>query len=508
MGTSLLSRIISSSAIRLSFTIASAIIAFFMLPFLANYLSAKEYGIWAVIISIVGYYGVLDFGISTAVGRFVGRAYGRGDYDEINKVVTTAVFLFLITAVCLTLIAIGATTWFTFNFIGESADSKTIWLMVVILIAAFSSQFPVRAVSGMTYAAVSHHLIISVEYLKLSLKTGLTVFFILQGYSILSLAIIYAFSELIGNIILYFLTLSTFPFLRINKIYFSKIHIKSLVTYGWVAFIVRVTAMLKIKLLPAIVSGIIGIEYVILYVVALRLMEYIHQFVAMITGIFAPIFSSSEHNIDYLRNSYQYASSILVSIVFYIGLSILFYSKWLIPVWMGDGFEYSHVLVIIFCAPFMLMGIQYISYEMLLGLSKHKYCAIINTIEVTVGLLGGVILTHYHGIYGIALGFAIIVSVCEIVYPFIVAKVLNMGVIRTYLYTFIVPMLKITVPLIIFFGMAYPHIENNYYSLALWNILQFIVMVPFIYYFVLSYDFRCKLLSKVKLYRFKYLLGN
>ncbi len=42
-------------------------VAFFLTPFVVNSLGSTAYGIWVLLMSLTGYYGLLDLGVSAAL---------------------------------------------------------------------------------------------------------------------------------------------------------------------------------------------------------------------------------------------------------------------------------------------------------------------------------------------------------------------------------------------------------------------------------------------------------
>ncbi len=61
------------------------------------------YGLWILIGSLTGYFGVLDLGVSGAVGKLIAAHRARGELDQINAVMSTACALLMIVfvVVCL-----------------------------------------------------------------------------------------------------------------------------------------------------------------------------------------------------------------------------------------------------------------------------------------------------------------------------------------------------------------------------------------------------------------------
>src|SRR5450432_1532076 len=68
----------------------AALVAIAIAPFLTRKMSVEAYGAWALILQIGAYATYLDFGIQTAVGRFVAYTTERGDLRTRNEIVSTS----------------------------------------------------------------------------------------------------------------------------------------------------------------------------------------------------------------------------------------------------------------------------------------------------------------------------------------------------------------------------------------------------------------------------------
>lgn len=72
---------------------ASALVALAVPPFLTRTLSPDKYGAWALVLQLAAYVGYLEFGVTTAVGRFVAHGNERSNFDHRNRIVNTALAL-------------------------------------------------------------------------------------------------------------------------------------------------------------------------------------------------------------------------------------------------------------------------------------------------------------------------------------------------------------------------------------------------------------------------------
>lgn len=69
---------------------ATALIAVIVPPFLTRFMTRDTYAAWALVLQLSAYVSYLDFGIQTAVGRFVAHADERGDPETRDRIVSTA----------------------------------------------------------------------------------------------------------------------------------------------------------------------------------------------------------------------------------------------------------------------------------------------------------------------------------------------------------------------------------------------------------------------------------
>jgi len=67
-----------------------AIMTLLVPPFLTRALSVDQYGAWSLVMQLTAYIAYLDFGLQTAVGRFVAHGTETGSYQERDAIVSTA----------------------------------------------------------------------------------------------------------------------------------------------------------------------------------------------------------------------------------------------------------------------------------------------------------------------------------------------------------------------------------------------------------------------------------
>src|ERR1700737_159025 len=77
-------------------------------PFILHRLGDTAFGVWVLIFSITGYYGLFDLGIRSSIVRYVSKFSATKSTDEIAKLINTSLFSYTgIGIFCLLLTGIG-----------------------------------------------------------------------------------------------------------------------------------------------------------------------------------------------------------------------------------------------------------------------------------------------------------------------------------------------------------------------------------------------------------------
>src|SRR2546421_402512 len=71
-----------------------ALVSFFLSPVVVRYLGATGYGVWSLLVGLVGYLGLLDFGIRNAVNRYIAHHRAANAHEESSSIVSAAIRLY------------------------------------------------------------------------------------------------------------------------------------------------------------------------------------------------------------------------------------------------------------------------------------------------------------------------------------------------------------------------------------------------------------------------------
>jgi hypothetical protein len=97
----------------------SVVVGFFLWPFILHRLGEDAAGIWVLIFSITGYYGIFDLGIRSSVIRYVAKAKATNDPAQASRLVSTSLFSYSCIGAATLLITLVA-SFYIVDFHGRS----------------------------------------------------------------------------------------------------------------------------------------------------------------------------------------------------------------------------------------------------------------------------------------------------------------------------------------------------------------------------------------------------
>jgi len=481
-------KLISGSLVRVSLLFCSIVVSFFLVPFLVHALGDRQHGFWVLIGRFMGYYGVLDLGLSSAVSRFVSRAWGQNDFEEINYIFNTSLALFsLIGIVALGLSFLAALL--CPHFIKHQAEILLFRRVILILGFSLALGFPVRSFVGVLHSKLRYDLLAGVDFLKLVIRTALIVYFIKAGGGILALALITFLVEVLGDAAYFGLLVREFRELRFGLIWVSLGKVRELFQYALFTFLQEIADLLRFRVDEFVIAGYLSVSLVTHYFIATKLIDLFFQFMSSALGMLAPVFSQYEGrgDIQAVRKAFLEATKIGVILAVFVGSSLILYGKVFIERWMGAGYHDSYYVLIILCLPITIALAQGSSIGLLYGISKHRYLAILSSCEGIANLILSLILVRYLGIYGVALGTLIPLAVAKLFFqPVYVCRIIGVSCKEYFFDNLLRPAIKTIMPILGYWFLIRGYLGPSYLNIFLTAGLSVVVFLPICYFFIFS----------------------
>lgn len=401
-----------------------------MLPFLVGTLGDERYGVWVIIGSIIGFYGLLDFGMSSAINRFLVRAIHSDNKDSVNIAITTAMVLFSGIGI-LSLLVTSVIVIIAPLFIEDSNNISIFQQTIFILGISLALTMPLSCYSGVLSSKNRFDIISRIALLSLMCKTALIVYFISQGYGIVVMAIITLITNLLSQLVIIYYAMKQIPEIKVQLSFFSKQKIKEYFHYGKYTYVAKIGGALRFSIDNLVVGAMIGSGVVTHYAISSALINYFGQTMTSIFGVIGPTLNKY-HKLgqwDKLRGVFNAATVACAILASLIGGLIVTLGKPFIQMWMGSGYEDSYVVLTILAPAMVLAFSQRPSVSILYAIARHDFFAKLNILEAISNLFLSLVLVQYYGLYGVALGTAIPMIISKLIFqPVFVCGQINIPV--------------------------------------------------------------------------------
>jgi O-antigen/teichoic acid export membrane protein len=407
----------------------SILLGLIVTPIIVRTLGKELYGLWGLAASFVGFYGLFDFGLRSAISRFLGNAIGAKDIKQFNKITSTGKCI--LSAVSLLIIVFAL-------IIIEPAQSilripgqyagQFRWL--ILLSATNITLSMMMAVYGAALQASEDFLVLGFIELCSSVVRSISgLIIILMGKGVVGLAIVSVITTSMERSAILWRCRKRFPQLNATFSGFDRTAARSLFAFSFVAYVVSIAAVLRSKFDVMLVTRFGGLGQAGLYALSCTVFRYFSNAVGTVAGITWPRLNNLQGTGDQLRlqEFFNRASHITAACASLLTGLLVGLAPVLFRLWIGRGFEESATVMQILVAGYFLDLATNPGIGSLYATARHRYFAVQTTIEGVASFALAAILGSKFGMKGVAIGIVIPITLIKLtIQPWYVTR--NLGI--------------------------------------------------------------------------------
>lgn len=383
-------------------------VGFFLSPFILHHLGDDAFGLWVLIFSLTGYYGIFDFGIRSSLIRYVSKFQATGDKEQLARLINTSLFSYSCLGAVLMVPTIIGSFYVDRLFHIPPAFLRDARILFFMVGASLALGFPLGISGGILEGLQRFYLLNWTNMVSLLIRATLIVLALHHGYGLLTVALITVSLPLITSAVRAGLAqrILVIPY---GWKYVDRESMRQVANYGSVTFMIIVAARLRFKTDAVIIGSMLSAAAITHFSIGARLVDYAGEVVSSLAQIFTPMSSQFHATGDYdrLRKIFIAGNRACAFVMFPITVSLIVMGKSVIEAWMGPRYVSSYVILLILLIPSTLYNVQTTSNRILFGMSQHRSLAIIVLIEGVANVVLSVLLVRPLGIVGDALGTAI-----------------------------------------------------------------------------------------------------
>ena len=382
---------------------------------LLSHLGQSEYGLYALVASVIGYLSVLDMGFGNAMIRFISRSKAKNDDPtNIGENKINGVFLFLYSIIGIISLIIGFVLVANIDSIFKSltvVELHKAKIIMMILVLTVSLSFPL---------SIFDSYVVSCEKFKFAkvlalIKTLIVPFTMLpllyMGYKAITMVVVTSLYTIIFHLITIY-----YCFKKLNmKISFSFKNIdtkflKEIFGYSFFIFLNIIVDNIYNNTDQIVLGAVAGTVAVSIYSIAMKISQINMNFSTTISGLFFPKITKTleEENGDKkVSDIFIKVSRIQLYIMALVLFGFIIFGKQFIILWVGNEYIDAYYILLILMIPSIIPLTQNIGISILQAKNIHKFRSVIYIMIAILNVIISIPLAKRYAGIGAAVGTAI-----------------------------------------------------------------------------------------------------
>ncbi|MEE1198585.1 MAG: oligosaccharide flippase family protein [Acutalibacteraceae bacterium] len=377
-------------------------------PWMVRQIGQSNYGLYSLATSLIAIF-MLDFGLGSAVSRFVSKYRAESNQEAINSIIGVIYKLYM--AIDIVILCVLTGVYFFLDVIyvkltpAELEQFRTLYLMV----AAFNLiSFPLSPLNGLLNAYEKFIQLKICDLLHKLFTVGLVVVALSVSTSVTMVVAANVASGLITLLLKFIIVKQKVP-VRVNFKAGGKELYKSL--FGFTAWTTVISLMQRFthSFAPSVLGMTASAVEIAIYSPAVVLEGYYYLLATAVNGLFLPrvsrfIAEGKEDEILKLMIKVGKYQIVVLGLIF---IGFLCVGQDFMTLWMGPDYAKTYYCALIILFPTLISSTQQIASTTVIAKNLVKYQAKCMTITGVVGLVISYALSMFVGSLGVCIGTAV-----------------------------------------------------------------------------------------------------
>ncbi len=379
---------------------------FLLAPFVLRRIGATDYGLWILISSLTGYASVLEFGISTAVIKYVAEFRVKGKREEMHALVGTALSLYTVLGALAILFSVMVAFLLPRIINVPPSDYDKAAKLVLLAGVGLGISIPSTIIVGVLRGLQRFDLLNMLYIINTLLNAAATIAVLLLGWGVMGIAAAAIPVTILTQLPGLWLIRRGDPQMRVGWRGARRDLVRTVTGFSFSLFILQVSRQLQMRTDEIVIAGALPIASVTPYSFGRRLGEIPNQLANQFIRTLMPLASGLHAESDWvrLRAMYIASSRLAIAISAPIAAILTVLAPTLLTMWIGAEYAVYWPVVLLISMSSVAIISQYPAGAMLQGMARHKILAVTSIANGVINLLLSLYLVRHMGIIGVALG--------------------------------------------------------------------------------------------------------
>ncbi len=331
-------------------------------PIMLRLLGQSEYGLYTLANSVIGYLGVLDFGLGNAIIKYTAQYRALDDKDGEYNLNGMLIIVYSIIALIVIIagIIIVSNSDSIFSSSLSIKEQSTIKKLIIIMVfnMAISLPFGIFSAIVTAYEKFTFQKILAI--LRSILNPFVMLPLLFMGYKSIGMTLATTFIN-----ILYISVNVYYCFKVLNiKIKFNNIELslfKEILGYSFFIFLNMIVDKIYWGTDQLILGVVSGTTMVSIYAIGSQINSYYMQFSTAISGVFLPRVTqmiTKKATDNEISELFIKIGRLQYFILAFIMCGFILIGKDFISIWAGDGYESSYYIVLAVMIPLTILQVK------------------------------------------------------------------------------------------------------------------------------------------------------
>lgn len=386
---------------------ANALVTVALPPVLTRAMTTEEFGAWALVLQLSAYVGYFDFGLQSAVGRFVAHSTERGDRNHRDGIVSTSAAALILAGVISFAVLAILSLLLPQIFHGMSPTLQSATRVSLLLVSAsLALGLPTSVFHGIFVGLQRNEIAASIVGGSRLLSAALLAITAWWKGGLVTMGIVLASVNLVSYAIAFFVARRVAPDIHIDRSSVRSTVAKELFGYCY-SLTVWSFAMLLVTGLDLTIVGIFQYSSVAYYAVAAGLVTFLSGLQNAVFSALMPAAAVLHARGDskalgrMLIGGSRYGTFLLVL----IGLPLVFFAAPILRMWVGADYASNGAKFLIVLVVANVIRLLMTPYAVtLIGTGQQRLVIFAPLMEGGTNLVASLVLGYWLGAIGVAYG--------------------------------------------------------------------------------------------------------
>ncbi len=366
------------------------IVAGFIMPrFIDRRIGQEALGVWDFAWSLVGYFGLVELGVGSSVGRYVAKHRASQETEALNQAVSNALVLQSVAAGLVLILTAGFSMvlpWLFGSRLGDrAADAQAV---VAFLGVSLALQLAFDVFNGVITGCHRWDLHNAINAGFYALIATAMIVAVARGGGLRSLAIVNCVGVAVTEVARRAVAHRVCPELRIRFRDVDRSGLRRLIGFGAKTSLDGLGAQLLSQGNSIVIASLLGPASLAVYSRSVALVRHVENLVNKFAHVLTPTASSlqAQGQNEKLRSLLVESGRIGSCLTFPMALGLAIQGTPLLRLWMGPRYEHGVVLAILALGSCLAIS-QRPAMTILTGLNLHGRMGVANLVLALLGLV-------------------------------------------------------------------------------------------------------------------------